>query len=44
MEKELSSVVVVADEQSRRLGFLNDQPAQRLNFGRLAPTRRIELC
>jgi hypothetical protein len=43
MEKALSPVVVVANEQSRRLAFLNDQPIQRLNLGRLAPTRHIEL-
>jgi len=35
--------LVVADEQSRRLSFLNDQPEQHLNPGHFAPTRHIEL-
>jgi hypothetical protein len=43
MENELSSIVVIANEQSHRLGFLNDQPEQRLNLGRLGQTRYNKL-
>jgi len=43
MERALLPVVVVADAQPRRSGFGNDQPAQRLDLGRLALERRIAL-
>jgi hypothetical protein len=41
MERVLPPVVVVADAQPRRSGFLNDQPAQHLDLGRLALPRRV---
>jgi hypothetical protein len=41
MERTLSPVVVVADAQPRRSGFLNDHPTQRLDLGRLALARRV---
>jgi hypothetical protein len=43
METALSLAVVVTHGQSHRLGFLTDQPAQRINLGHRAPTRHIEL-
>jgi hypothetical protein len=44
MEIRLSEVVVVADGQARRSGFLTPQPAQRINLGRRTPMRHIELA
>src|SRR3954447_5287666 len=41
MKKALSPVVVVADAQPRRSGFLNDPPAQRFDLRRLALARRV---
>src|SRR3954463_12483536 len=41
MERTLSPVVVVADAQPRRSGFLNDHPTQRLDLARLALARRV---
>src|SRR4051794_33095835 len=41
MKRALSPVVVVADAQPRRSGFLNDPPAQRFDLRRLALARRV---
>jgi hypothetical protein len=43
MERALPEAAVVDDAQPRRLGFLNDQPAQHLDLGRLALPRRVSV-